>query len=82
MTLEFGHIFIISLTGAFVLKKAFNHKAFVKRYNHSMNALLFLMLGVYLGVEFWIEGRIIGLIALGLGSLAFGKYFYDTRKDP
>ena len=43
-----------------------------------INVILFLAIAVFLVIKFWREEIYIGLFAVFLGTLAFGKYFYDV----
>lgn len=82
MPLSFEHIFVVALMIAFLLKRFFAGKVdFVDRFGHTLNLLFFIAIAIFLGYQFWLDELYVGIFAIFLGCLAFGKYYYDVSTD-
>lgn len=82
MELGFKHYFVIILALLFLLKKVLSNRfTLIDENHHFLNLLFFMAVAVFLGVQFWLDGLYIGLLALFLGGLAFGKYYYDVSSE-
>ena len=82
MEFETKHYLIIALGAVFLLKKIFEKKPFVKRYNMLISALIVAALAILIAVEFWSEKLYIGILAIGLGMFAILKLMLDAYRKP
>ncbi len=81
MEFSFEHYFVIALLLVFFVKKVLaNRISLVFENEHLLNVFFFLVLAVFLGVQFWHDGIYAGIFAIFLGSLAIGKYYYDVSE--
>jgi peptidoglycan/LPS O-acetylase OafA/YrhL len=70
-----GIIIIITLL---LLSRLLSGKPFVQKNKNLLNAMAFLVILGLLAWHFYEKKLFAGLIAVGLGGIAFGKYLYDT----
>lgn len=84
MELSFKEWCAIGLMALFLIKAIAVYKsARIQAYNQYLNTLVFLLGLVFLSYSFYRDGLYMGILAVGLGGLAIGKYFYDMAvSDP
>lgn len=76
----FEHFYAIGLLVFFLLKAALvNRYQVIRAYNLYLNAAAFLGIAAFLGYQFWQDGLYMGIVALGLGGMAMGKYVMDMQ---
>jgi hypothetical protein len=79
---EYGlkHYVVICLLLLLLVTRIFRKKQWVIKYKDNISIFIFIVLAIIVGIEFWTTKIYIGLVALVLGSIAIGKYFYDKKK--
>ncbi len=84
MELSFKEWCAIGLMTLFLLKAlAVNQSARIQAYNRYLNTLMFLLGLSFLSYAFYQDGLYTGILAVLLGGMAIGKYFYDMEvSDP
>lgn len=75
------HIIVAVLLIVLILTRIFNKNEFVKNYKDLISLLVFVTLAVILGIEFYQKKYYIGLVVLGLATLAIAKVYYDRYKS-
>lgn len=81
--MDFGldQALVIGLLLLFILKKVLADRvALIAHYQHVINLCFFFLIALFLGYQFWIDKVYMGIFAIFLGCLAFGKYYYDVTQ--
>lgn len=72
-----GVFILLVLTG---IKRVVGKRTTLRKYTLMLDSALFGVCFVILGIHFYEKKENAGLLAVGMGATAIGKYLYDKSK--